>query len=188
MKMKLFQSKQASPQQMQEFVSLLTEHQDTIRLYIRSLLPSYVDPRDLLQEVNIVLWQKMSDFKLGTNFGAWSCTIAYYAVLTHRKKLKREGVMIFNDELSHNLMEQMSEQKSEGSGDHMRALGVCLKNVSPANLKLLQARYDKNAISLETLSKESGRSMNTLYVSLTRLRASLKKCVQLGLHEKRGLV
>jgi RNA polymerase sigma-70 factor, ECF subfamily len=186
MKMKLFQSKQASPQEMQEFVGLLTEHQDTIRLYIRSLLPSYMDPRDLLQEVNILLWQKMSNFKLGTNFGAWSCTIAYYAVLTHRKKLKREGFMIFNDELSHSLVEQMNEQEPEESGDRMRALGACLKNVSPDNLKLLQARYDKNAMSLETFSKESGRSLNTLYVSLTRLRAALKKCVQLGLDQERG--
>lgn len=184
--MKIFPSKQASPQQMQEFVSLLTEHQDTIRLYIRSLLPSYVDPRDLLQEVNIMLWQKMSNFKLGTNFGAWSCTIAYYAVLTHRKKLKREGFMIFNDELSNSLMEQMSERQIEGSGDHMRALSTCLKDVSPDNLKLLQARYDKNAMSIETLSKELGRSLNTLYVSLTRLRMALKKCIQLRLEEERG--
>lgn len=171
---------------MQEFVSLLTEHQDTIRLYIRSLLPSYVDPRDLLQEVNIVLWQKMSDFKLGTNFGAWSCTVAYYAVLTHRKKLKREGFMIFNDELSNSLVEQMSVRETEGSADHMRALGACLKNVSPASLKLLQARYDKNAMSVEALSKESGRSLNTLYVSLTRLRVALKNCIQLRLDEERG--
>ncbi|MFC4992128.1 sigma-70 family RNA polymerase sigma factor [Rubritalea tangerina] len=184
--MKLFSPKPASAQEMQEFVSLLTEHQDTIRLYIRSLVPSHVDPRDILQEVNIMLWQKMHDFKLGTNFGAWACTVAYYAVLNHRKKMKREGFMIFNDELSSVLLNQMSEQEVESPREQMQALTRCLQEVSPDNLKLLQARYDKNGPSVEDLSKETGRSLNTLYVGLSRLRVSLKNCIQGRLAEEGG--
>jgi len=42
----------------QEFVSLLTDHQEVMRSYIISLIPGSPDVRDVLQEVNIVLWEK----------------------------------------------------------------------------------------------------------------------------------
>ena len=55
----------------EEFVAELTNHQTSMLAYIRSLAPGSSGARDLLQEVNITLWQKRESFELGTNFKAW---------------------------------------------------------------------------------------------------------------------
>jgi RNA polymerase sigma-70 factor (ECF subfamily) len=84
----------------QEFVALLIDHQEVIRSYIITQIPGSPDIRDVLQEVNIVLWEKMKDFEPGTNFGAWACTVARYKVLEHRRReARRNGLLIFNDDL-----------------------------------------------------------------------------------------
>jgi RNA polymerase sigma-70 factor (ECF subfamily) len=185
--MSIFPSKNLKPKQMQEFVGLLTEHQDIIRLYIRSIISAHDDTRDLLQEVNIKLWQNMGSFKLGTNFGAWSCTIAYYEVLTYRRKLKRDGFMVLNDELYDTLSKQVAEKKPDFV-DHKRwALSKCLGKVSEKNLKLLEARYSGQVTGLEEEAAASGKSLGTVYVTLSRVRTSLKKCIEQRLTELGGL-
>ena len=42
----------------QEFVSLLTDHQEVIRAYIITQIPGCSEVRDILQEVNMLLWEK----------------------------------------------------------------------------------------------------------------------------------
>ena len=78
-----------------------------IRAYIITQIPGSPDVRDILQEVNVVLWEKRGTFKEGTNFGAWACTVARYKVLEHRRKEARHaGLFLFNDELSEFLGEK----------------------------------------------------------------------------------
>ncbi len=98
------------PRQTQEFVGLLTNHQEVIRAYIISQLPGCSEIHDILQEVNFLLWEKRLDFKLGTNFGAWACTVAYYKVLDYRKKQKKDGILVFDHDLA-NLLSTESENK-----------------------------------------------------------------------------
>ncbi len=71
----------------QDFVRLLTRSQSSLYTYIYSLLPDANQAEDLLQETNTTLWQKASDFEPGTSFMAWSCQVAYYKVLTQRRRL-----------------------------------------------------------------------------------------------------
>lgn len=69
---------------LQEYVKLMTDHQWPLRGFILSLMPGSPDVGDVLQETNLVLWQKRRQFKLGTNFFAWACRIARYEVMHHR--------------------------------------------------------------------------------------------------------
>lgn len=53
-----------------EFIKLLTGHQPSLRAFIVSLLPGSDDIDDILQDTNVVLWEKMDNFsasKLGNN-------------------------------------------------------------------------------------------------------------------------
>jgi RNA polymerase sigma-70 factor (ECF subfamily) len=58
----------ADPHRIQQFVALLTDHQETLRSYIISQLPGSPDVRDVLQEVNITLWERRDDFEGGVQF------------------------------------------------------------------------------------------------------------------------
>src|SRR5580698_266775 len=55
---------------------LFVKHQLGLRAFILSLEPNFTDAEDLLQEVFLVITRKANDFREGTNFFAWACTIA----------------------------------------------------------------------------------------------------------------
>lgn len=81
-----------------EFIQLLTSSQSRIYSYILSLVLDPVQADDILQKTNVVLWEKQSEFQLGTNFIAWSLRIAYFQVCAFRKRQQRER-LVFDDEL-----------------------------------------------------------------------------------------
>ena len=165
--------------ELSKFVALLIDHQEVIRAYIITQLPGSPDVRDVLQEVNIVLWEKKNSFKEGTNFGAWACTVARYKVLEHRRKeARRKGILIFNDELTELLGEKAQNRSSDFQEDQRRALEVCFSKMSPTNQHLLSVRYTAKQGGLDQLAKETGRSNESLRVTLFRLRDSLRNCIQ----------
>ena len=90
----------------------------------------------------VVLWEKRDTFEEGTYFGAWACTVARYKVLEHRRKeARRNGVLIFNDELTEILSEKNKDRPSDFLEDKRRALEHCLSKLSDQNRALLNARY-----------------------------------------------
>jgi RNA polymerase sigma-70 factor (ECF subfamily) len=165
--------------EMQEFASLLIDHQEVIRSFIITQIPGSPDVRDILQEVNMVLWEKQKSFRPGTNFGAWSCTVARYKVLEHRRKeARRNGFLVFNDELSGVLAAEAQEREPDALEDQRWALDQCLAKLSPSNRRLLQARYDSAAGALARLSAETGRTCESLRVTLSRIRSSVRQCIR----------
>lgn len=168
-----------------QFVSLLIDHQEIIRSFIITQIPGSPDVRDILQEVNIVLWEKRASFKLGTNFGAWACSIARFKVLEHwRKEARRRGVLVFNDDLSTSLADKTQERDPEMIEEQREALEHCMSKLSETNRHLLEVRYSSRSGGLEKLTKDTGRTNQSLRVTLFRLRASLRNCVRSYLFAK----
>lgn len=165
--------------ELQQFTSLLIDHQELIRSYIITQIPGSPDVRDVLQEVNVVLWEKQKSFQPGTNFGAWACTVARYKVLEHRRReARRSGFLVFNEELSRVLAAEVQEREPDSLEEHRWALDQCLAKLSPSNRRLLQARYDSSGGALARLSAETGRSRESLRVTLSRIRSSVRRCVR----------
>lgn len=172
----------------QEFTSLLIDHQEIIRAFIITQIPGSPDVRDILQEVNIVLMEKQDSFELGTNFGTWACTVARYKVLEHkRKEARRNGLFAFNEELSQALAEEIQERETDALEDKRKALEHCMKKLSTSNRNLLQTRYQTHSEALARLSAETGRTRESLRVTLCRIRSTLRRCVGGYLFEEGGL-
>jgi Sigma-70 region 2 len=81
------------------FVTQLTVHQLALNLYVCSLLPGNPAVCDVLQQTNANLWEKRSEFRVGTNFKAWSFSVARYEVLNHRKSQARNSKLVFSSDL-----------------------------------------------------------------------------------------
>lgn len=173
------------PRNQQEFVSLLTNHQELIRAYIISQLPGSPDVRDILQEVNILLWEKAEDFEIGTNFGAWSCTVAYYKILEHRRKLRKDGKVAFADELGALLSDESMHRETNDLDEKRAALVLCLKKLSSKHRDLLRARYESPKGGMERVAEQTGRSRESLRVTLSRLRSVLRRCIT-GMIDAKG--
>lgn len=164
-----------------ELVSQLTEHQADLWSFIISLIPGSPDVSDILQKTNLTIWTKQNDFQPGTDFRAWAFAIARFEVLTHLKKTKRSNWLIFSDELIDTIATE-APQSITPSPTRLKLLETCMAKLQPNHLELLKHRYQSNQ-GLETYAAISKRSVSSLSVTLHRIRATLKKCIQSGLDE-----
>ena len=160
----------------EEFVRELTNHQTAMLAYIRSLAPGGSGARDLLQDVNITLWQRRDSFELGTNFKAWAFQTIRYHILNHRRRLVSQGWLVFDDDL----IERMSpgfEMEPDGLEERHLALRKCLLRLRPKDRELLYHRYG-TATPLQEFADRTHRSAGTLKAILYNLRAALRLCIE----------
>ncbi len=174
-----------SPQTDQEFVNLLIDSQEMLRCFTLSLIPNHPDIRDLLQEINIVLWEKRDTFEMGTSFVNWACTVARFKAMNERRKLQRAKKLIFDDELVNALAEKSAGRRPDLLEPKRDALKYCMKKLRAPDQDLLVARYTSRE-EMDRLAHESGRSRPALRVALSRLRAVLRRCIQQRLAMERG--
>jgi RNA polymerase sigma-70 factor (ECF subfamily) len=155
-------------------MALMTRHQRRIFSYIYSLVPDRYDAEDLLQETSLVICEKFDDFKEGTDFVAWACQIAYWRVRYSRQKFARSKV-VFDQEIVDAVAQTASTMVEELDERHV-ALGNCLQKLHPRDRDLLLVRYEPGS-GVEEAAKRSGRTLQTAYKALARLRKLLLDCV-----------
>lgn len=159
----------------QEFIRLLTAHQGPVLAYIRSLMPGFTGASDILQQTNITLWKKKEVFELGTNFKAWAFAIARNHVMDQRKKLKRNGWLVFSEDVAE-LFAAEAEDDDLDQDESFRALEVCLSKLRAHDRELVQKRYCES-VTLEEYAGQLNRSAGTLKARLFKIRAGLRRCV-----------
>jgi RNA polymerase sigma-70 factor (ECF subfamily) len=160
-------------------MALMTRHQRQIFGYIYTLVPHRHDAEDLLQETSLVICEKFDDFEEGTDFVAWACQIAYWRIRYSRQKFARSKV-VFNQEILDVVAQTASTMATELDSRH-EALESCLQKLRPRDRELLLVRYEPGN-SVEEAARRSGRTLQTAYKALARLRKLLLDCVtnQLG--------
>lgn len=155
-------------------VALWTQHQRKVFGYIHALVPSRHDADDILQETGMVVCRKFDEFKPGTDFIAWACQIAFWQIKTAQQKFARSKV-VFDDELMAAIAPQFAEMAREVDARH-EALNKCLKRLHPRDRELVLIRYEHGQ-GVEEAAKRSGRTVETAYRALNRLRKLLYDCV-----------
>jgi RNA polymerase sigma-70 factor (ECF subfamily) len=171
---------------MREFVRELTGHQGALRAFVAYLLAGVQDAQDVVQEVNLVLWEKREQFEPGTNFRAWAFATARFVVLTHRRRLRRDGAMVFDTKLLDRLADEWQAEPDQHERK-LAALEHCIEKLPDEDLELVRHRYRAHG-EVEQLAARLGRTAASLRLRLFRLRASLKQCVKRELEMEGGVL
>ena len=163
------------PDIIREFSDCLVAAQSRLYSYIFTLLPWSDQANDVLQETNLVLWREADEFASKDNFLAWACRVAYFQVLTYRKKTQRDR-MVFGEAFLEGLARQTvpGDDNAEEEG---LLLHDCLKELPVRERALIQKRYDAGN-SVKAIAVELDETPNAVAVNLFRIRQSLLKCVQ----------
>lgn len=169
------QSSSEGEKGLQTYVNLIAEHQWALRGFILSLMPSSPDVDDVLQETNIVLWQKRDHFEEGTNFPAWACTIAKFQVMRHLGKAKRNKTQTFSDDFIIDFADKLTPENSKKH--RLQALDACLEKLDGKQRQLLMTRYSPGK-SLQEYAEKLGTSVEVLRVTLFRVRNVLRRCIE----------
>ena len=68
-------------QAVREFVRRLTSCQPRLYAYIMTLVLDSHQADDVLQQANLVIWEKLDEFLGCENFDALACRVAYYQLI-----------------------------------------------------------------------------------------------------------
>ena len=172
-------SEQCEEQQSEEasakFVRLLTDHQQRLRAYLIAMVRSEQQSEDLLQETNMALWRKRSDYDHSQPFFSWACGMAFIEVLRSRRKIATEKLR-FDAALLESISEEAVHQ-SELLEDRKEALRKCLRQLNSDDFRLIESRYS-DGLAIEELCSIVGRPPKSIYKALGRIRESLYRCIE----------
>ena len=161
----------------EHFVQLLTDEQSKLLNYIAMLLGDPHAARNVLQEANLVIWRKASEFELGTSFTAWTRKIAFWQAQAYARDLRRDR-HVFSDELMGQLAQHRSASLSEDEDASPRiALRHCMSRLNRGHLDLLRERYEEDT-PISEMARRAGKTPTAMKVGLLRLRRALLKCIR----------
>jgi RNA polymerase sigma-70 factor (ECF subfamily) len=138
------------------------------------LLHSAADAEEVVQQTNLVLWQKFDDYDPAMDFVKWACGIARYEVLKFREKQPRDKQLFSDRFLS--VLAAKSEPSVDLFDARRHALQCCLKKLAEGDRRLVLARYQPNATTA-TVAESLGRSVQGTRKALRRIRGALLACV-----------
>ena len=157
------------------FVRLLVAHEPHLRAFLHSLLPSWTDVDEAMQETSLTAWRKFDQFEPGSNFLAWTGAIARFEALKQRRTRSRER-LVFSENVI-DLIANEAAAETDALSRERAALETCLNKLGAPARELLETAYQPG-VKLHEVAVRSGKGVEAFYKTLQRLRARLLNCVQ----------
>ena len=165
----------ADREQHDQFLRLFMEHEDALRVFVRSLLFNQEESREVMQEVAVVLWRKFDDSLDSLSFRRWAFGVARMEVLAFRRDRSRDRHS-FGDDIAE-LLERTVQQESGTLERERIALEVCVGKLPADQRELVQTAYEPG-VKKNDLAHELGWTPMALYKKLHRIRLQLMDCTR----------
>jgi RNA polymerase sigma-70 factor, ECF subfamily len=163
------------PSQPDQILEMFATYQRRLYAYIISMLPNRTDADDVLQNTNIVVWQKLDQFKPDTDFRAWVFRICYYEICKFRER-NRSLPVKFSSELLDELSGEY-RRREDLLESRQAAMPGCVAELPPADRELVDSVYGRQ-VEVPHLAQQTGREPTSIYRSLRRIRQWLHDCVE----------
>jgi len=156
----------------EEFLPLLAEIENGLRLFIRSLLRDREEAGEVMQRVTVILWEK---YDSAVDFRKWAYGVARLEVLKYRQSCQRDR-HVFDDAMVNSLAEHSVDVAKESSR-RSAELKHCLEKLKENQRNLVLEAYSTCG-RIDELAQRRGQTPMSLYKSLHRIRQALLECVQ----------
>jgi RNA polymerase sigma-70 factor (ECF subfamily) len=166
------------------FLRLYVEHEAALNGFVRSLMPTREDVREVMQEVAVVLWRRFEELADVEDFRRWAFGVAKMKALSFARDRMRER-LVFDADVMELLAAEVTEEVDQFEAER-EALDECLAKLDAAQRKLLDAAYTQG-VRIDELAHSMGRSPMSFYKALHRIRLSLMDCTQQVLKRERIL-
>ncbi len=159
-----------------DFLKLLLQHQNDVKAFISSLVRDRYVCDDIFQDVALILWRKFDQFDRSRSFGAWARGIASKKIMQYFDK-NRKTPLPLSPEVIEAVVIAFDQEEAQDITDEQEALRTCLEMLPEKSRSLLKMRYE-NAMQLNEIADVIAKSLNAVHKTLTRIRDSLRKCIE----------
>lgn len=162
----------------ERFVSLLTQHQTHLLGYIRASLGSRGNAEDVLQQTNLALWRKASQFDAEADFLPWAITFARFEIMAFLRDNGRDRMLFDTDVVE--MMTGVAAEQVAPIARRQEALRKCLKQLGNDQRAMLAQKYVQG-MRIKDIGLHSDRSEDAVKSLLLRIRRQLSQCVKRSL-------
>ena len=165
-----------------EFVTQITRSQRQLHAFILSMVWHPADADDVLQQTNLVLWEKAAEFDGSRPFLPWAMRFAQLQTLAWLKRRQRQQKrLVFDNDLARLLADEAAADEPAFEA-RRRALAWCLQKLRPEQRELIARRYEPEA-SVKALAEAGGTTPKAVSDKLRRIRRALLDCIEQTLAE-----
>jgi len=162
-------------QSRQNLAAQWTKVYPIVSAYVHSLIFSFHDAEDVIQEVAITLAQRYDSYDPTREFVPWVLGIARHKALDHLRAQGRQNELFDTHSLTAFTQAFVA---IEHEVDEMRSiLDECMARLSDKSHRALRFRYLRE-MSVRDISRNMGLTRNAVYVVLHRAREALTRCIQ----------
>ncbi|MEM8669382.1 MAG: sigma-70 family RNA polymerase sigma factor [Planctomycetota bacterium] len=160
-----------------QFVRLFARHELALRNYARLILPDWSAVDDVLQDASVTMWESRQRLRDESGFLPWGKVIVRHKCFNAIAKLRRDRLVL--DEKVLKLIAREEEEKTDADDlvHIQQCLSECLGELAPEGRNLVLAPY-RGAGELTRLAEKAGKTPNSIYKIVGRLRAKLSRCVE----------
>jgi RNA polymerase sigma-70 factor, ECF subfamily len=165
------------------FAVELVQAQSALYAYVSTLMAGSTDSYDVLQEANIVMWQKAGEVDSAAGFLPWAYSVARYQVMAYRKRVSRDRHVF-----SLGVLERLAERAASHhavSEDEIAILEDCMAKLSAQQREYVSSRYSEG-MAVQEIAQKMCQSENAVAATLYRARLVLAKCVEAKLADRGG--
>ena len=161
------------------FLTLFLKHERELAGIARAALPDWNAVDDVLQEASLVMWRKIDQLQADDEFIPWARMVLRFKVLKYRRSCSRDRLLL-DDELVALIASEAEDDATEVVQEQRQAIRSCLDKFPTEHRKLLLAPYTRDE-AVKEMAEAAGKTANSLYKRLGRLRVKLHDCVRLQL-------
>lgn len=166
------------------FAELLHANRSRVFGYIMALVHNHADAEELFQETALLLWQKFDEFQPERDFGRWATRFAHLTVLNFIRKNRRQKVF-FSEEILQKMALAHQDEVADLAAARTEALSACLDKLPSKELQLVDTCYSGKK-SMKAIAEECGKSPESIYKAIQRVRRKLLTCMEFSLKGNGG--
>lgn len=155
---------------------LLMQHRTILYGFIYACVRNHDDTEDILQNVSVAVTESIGQLRDEAGFLPWAREIARRRILAYRRSSRREATC--DPEVVRALAEAADRiEREEPTSVQRTALMACLEALPGESRRLIVLRYDSSTQSMSALATRFGRSVQSIYAQIKRIKVALRECV-----------
>ena len=159
-------------------VKYIVKHRSSLMAYAWSIVRDEHQAEDILQNVSLNAFKKLDQIRDETHMAGWLRTSLRYEALSAVRKSQRAPSAV-EPTLLEAIDDAWEEHGTIEQREVSQQLARCLERLTPRAKQLIHLRYTEG-LSGELLARRVQRSVNSVYVGLSRAHRALGDCMAMA--------